>query len=131
MGCVAGGLGLLAWALRRRSPAGFGAVGLGGWLLYQAYTGSNPLLRPLGIRVNPEPSETAARETIVLDEVITIGRPRGEIHRFWRTGDAAARRTRLLEVTVLDEGVRVGASKGPGAGPARENRNLRGGEELL
>ena len=92
-------------ALRRRSPAGFGAVGLGGWLLYQAYTGSNPLLRPLGIRVNPEPSETAARETIVLDEVITIGRPRDEIYRFWRELETLPRvAPRLLEVTVLDEG---------------------------
>jgi uncharacterized membrane protein len=73
-------------------------------------------LRPLGIRVNPEPSETAARETIVLDEVITFGRPRDEIYRFWREPETLPRvAPRVLGVTVLDEGVSVGASNGPGA----------------
>ncbi|MBX6392879.1 MAG: hypothetical protein IRY96_05365, partial [Burkholderiales bacterium] len=49
-GYVAGGLALLGWGLRRRNWIGGSAAGLGGWLLYQAYTGYNPMFRPLGIR---------------------------------------------------------------------------------
>jgi uncharacterized membrane protein len=103
MGYAAGGIGLIAWALGRRGAAGLGAAGLGGWLLYQAYTGSNPMFEPLGIRVNRHPAEAGAAETIVLDEVITVGRPRDELYRFWRDLQALPRiAPRLREVTVTD-----------------------------
>lgn len=83
-GYVAGGLALLAWGLGRRDLAGAGLAGTGGWLLYQAYTGENPMFRPLGIRVNPEPAEPDATETIVVEETVTIGVPRQDVYRFWR-----------------------------------------------
>jgi len=52
VGYVVGGAVLIAWSLRRPSLARAAVAGLGGWLLYQAYTGSTPVLKPLGIREN-------------------------------------------------------------------------------
>jgi uncharacterized membrane protein len=86
MGYVVGGIALIAWALRRPSWLRGSAAGVGGWLLYQAYTGSNPLFRPLGIRVNPRPAEPDAHETIVVEDAITISRPRAEVFAFWQGG---------------------------------------------
>jgi uncharacterized membrane protein len=84
LGYVVGGIALIVWALRRPSLLRTGVGGLGGWLLYQAYTGSNPMFRPLGIRVNPQPADPDVAETIVLDEAITISRPRSEVYAFLR-----------------------------------------------
>lgn len=78
---VAGGIVLLAWALRRRPNIARAALaGVGSWLVYQAYTGSNPLFRPLGIRVNSMPAEPEVAETMVVEEAITISRPRAEVY---------------------------------------------------
>jgi uncharacterized membrane protein len=82
IGYVVGGIALIAWALRRPSVARAGAAGVGGWLLYQAYTGRNPMFKPLGIRVNPAPAEVEAAETIVVDEAITISCPRPQVYQF-------------------------------------------------
>ncbi|HYL90993.1 MAG TPA: hypothetical protein VEU32_19745, partial [Burkholderiales bacterium] len=84
VGYVVGGAVLIAWALRRPSLARAALAGLGGWLLYQAYTGSTPVLKPLGIRVNRRPAETALVETVVVKEAITIARPRDEVYAFWQ-----------------------------------------------
>jgi len=84
LGYVVGGMALIVWALRRPSVARAGAGAVGGWLLYQAYTGSNPIFRPLGIRVNPQPAVPDVAETIVIEEAITISRPRLEVYAFWR-----------------------------------------------
>jgi uncharacterized membrane protein len=84
VGYLVGGVALLAWALRRPSWLRGGAAGVGGWLLYQAYTGSNPLLRPLGIRVNPRPADGDGHETLVVEDAITISRPRAEVFAYWR-----------------------------------------------
>ncbi len=84
LGYVAGGAALIVWALRRPSLARAAAAGLGGWLLYQAYTGSTPVLKPLGIRVNRNPAEANVAETIVVKEVVTIARPRAQVYAFWQ-----------------------------------------------
>ena len=83
VGYVVGGAALIAWALRRPSLARAAAAGVGSWLLYQAYTGSTPVLKPLGIRVNRRPAEADVAETVVVKEAITIARPRGEVYAFW------------------------------------------------
>ena len=115
MGYAAGGVGLIAWALSRLSAMGLGAAGLGGWLLYQAYTGCNPMFRPLGIRVNSHPGEADTRETIALDEVITVARPRDELYRFWRNLESLPRiAPRLRAVTVEDERHSRWEGDGPG-----------------
>jgi len=102
-GYVAGGLALLGWGLRRRNWIGGSAAGLGGWLLYQAYTGYNPMFRPLGIRVNREPTERAAGETIALDQAITIRADRDTLYRYWRDLDNLPRfAPRVTRVEQLD-----------------------------
>jgi uncharacterized membrane protein len=133
MGYAAGGLGLIAWALGRRSAMGLGAAGLGGWLLYQAYTGCNPMFRPLGIRVNSDPGEAGVRETIALDEVITVARPRDELYRFWRNLESLPRiAPRLRSVTVEDERHSRWKVHGPGVLLAWESEITRDvpGEEI-
>lgn len=82
IGYVVGGIALIVWALRRPSFARAGAAGAGSWLLYQAYTGRNPMFKPLGISVNPRPALPEALETIVVEEAITISRPRTEVYTF-------------------------------------------------
>jgi uncharacterized membrane protein len=87
VGYVVGGIALIAWALRRPSWVRAGAASVGGWLLYQAYTGRNPMFKPLGIRVNGAPAEVDAAETIVVEEAITISRPRAEVYAFLQRGE--------------------------------------------
>ena len=82
IGYVVGGIALIVWALRRPSFGRAGAAGVGGWLIYQAYTGRNPMFKPLGIRVNPAPAAPEATETMVVEEAITISRPREEVFTF-------------------------------------------------
>lgn len=84
VGYVVGGMALIAWALRKPSLPRATLAGLGGWLLYQAYTGSTPVLKPLGISVNREPRETGLAETVVIEDAITIARPRAEVYSFWQ-----------------------------------------------
>ncbi len=84
VGYVVGGAALIAWALRKPGLPRAALAGLGAWLLYQAYTGSTPVLKPLGINVNREPKETALAETVVIEEAITIARPRAEVYAFWQ-----------------------------------------------
>lgn len=81
---LAGGIALLLWALRKPSWGRAAGAGVGGWLLYQSYTGDNPIFRPLGIQVNPRPAQTQLAETLVVEDAITISRPRGEVYAFWR-----------------------------------------------
>ena len=84
LGYVVGGIALVLWALRRPGVARSAGAGLGGWLLYQGWTGRNPMLRPLGIRVNERPAQADATETLVVEEAITISRPRVEVYDFLR-----------------------------------------------
>src|SRR2546423_14827063 len=78
IGYVVGGLALIAWAGRRPSWPKAAAAGFGAWLLYQAYTGSNPMFKPLGLQVNRQPALGDMSETMVVEEAITISRPRNE-----------------------------------------------------
>jgi uncharacterized membrane protein len=91
LGYIVGGVALVLWALRKPSWGRIAGAGIGGWLLYQAYTGDNPMFRPLGIRVNPQPAQLGQvrqpAETLVVDEAITISRPRPEVYEFWRRAE--------------------------------------------
>ena len=83
IGYVVGGIALIVWALRRPSWSRGLAAGVGSWFLYQAYTGSNPMFKPLGIRVNREPARPELAETLVVEEAITISRPRAEVYAYF------------------------------------------------
>jgi len=105
LGYVVGGIAMIVWALRRPSVVRTGAGALGGWLLYQAYTGSNPMFRPLGIRVNPQPAVPDVAETIVIEEAITVSRPRIEVYAFWRRVEHLPAITEgEIEITRTTEG---------------------------
>jgi len=103
-GYVAAGVALLAWGLRRRGVLGGSAGGMAAWLMYQAYTGNNPMFEPLDIRVNRQPSAIDAKETIVVEDALTIGKPREEVYRFWRNLENLPRfAPHVLRVRVEDE----------------------------
>ncbi|HSQ04413.1 MAG TPA: SRPBCC family protein [Burkholderiales bacterium] len=75
---------------------------LGGTLLYQAYTGYNPLFAPLGIRVNPHPVE-GKKETIVVSGTVTIAAPREQVYGYWRELENVPHFMRHIEsVQVFD-----------------------------
>ncbi len=87
LGYMIGGVALIVWALHRPSLLRAGVGGLGGWLLYQSYTGSNPMLKPLGIRVNRQPAEAEVAETLMVEEAITISRSRAEVYAYWERAE--------------------------------------------
>jgi uncharacterized membrane protein len=103
LGYIAGGIALLLWALRKPSVAKTAGAGVGGWLLYQAWTGSDPMLRPLGIRVNPRPAEPQAAETLLVEEAITISRPRDEVYGFLRRAENLPRFRECSIEVIRDE----------------------------
>ncbi|MFN2643452.1 MAG: hypothetical protein ABR570_00535 [Burkholderiales bacterium] len=83
IGYVVGGLGLIAWAAHRPSWSKAAAAGFGAWLLYQAYTGNNPMFKPLGLEVNRAPALSEVTETMVVEEAITISRPPSEVYAYF------------------------------------------------
>lgn len=83
IGYALGGIALIVWALRRPSALRTGVAGVGGWLLYQGYTGSNPMFKPLGIEVNAQPALPEVAETLVVEEAITISTPRADVYAFF------------------------------------------------
>lgn len=94
------GAALLVSGLR---SAGVVRLALGGTLLYQAYTGSNPLFRRMGFRVNRHPPEGAG-ETLIVSERVTIGVPREALYRYWRNFANLPRFMRhLVAVRVVNE----------------------------
>jgi uncharacterized membrane protein len=109
-----GGAGLIAWGLRR-SPFGLALAGtLGASLLYQAYSGDNPLLRMLGIRVRRRGGAGAGSETVFVSHSVTIDRPREELYRFWRDFENLPRFVQHLEsVEVREDGKSHWCAKGP------------------
>lgn len=79
-------------------------LALGGTLLYQAYTGSNPIFRRMGLRVNRHPPEEGVKETLVVTESVTIGVPRDALYRYWRNFANLPRFMRhLVAVRVVNE----------------------------
>ena len=45
------------------------------------------MFKPLGIRVNREPAQTQAHETIVVEDAVTISRPRAEVYAFFQRSE--------------------------------------------
>jgi uncharacterized membrane protein len=98
------GYGIVGTLLLMSGLRNFGLIRslLGGTLLYQAYTGYNPLFAPLGIRVNPCPP-AGVNETIVVADTVTIGAPRDQVYAFWRNLENVPRFMQHIEsVQVFD-----------------------------
>lgn len=78
-------------------------LALGGTLLYQAYSGSSPLFRRMGITVSTQPPE-GAKETLIVSERIILAAPRAALYRYWRNLANLPRFMRhLVAVRVIDE----------------------------
>src|SRR5256885_14539144 len=75
IGYVVGGLALIAWAARRPSWPKAAAAGFGAWLVYQAYTGSNPMFKPLGPPGNRQPAPGHTSEPLAAAAAGPISRP--------------------------------------------------------
>ncbi len=101
---VGGGM-LAALGLGRRSPAGVALALIGGDLLRRGITGHSYAYEAMGIRTAPlgQGAETTAvpyELGIRVDQSITIGKPRPEVYRFWRT---LANFPRFLKNVILVE----------------------------
>src|SRR5581483_7016426 len=71
----------------------------------------------LNIRVNPEPADPEANETIVIDASVMIGKPRADIYRFWRElKDLPRVAPHLRSVEILDDRHSHWRVKGPHGG---------------
>lgn len=96
---ILGGLLLMSGARRR----GLLRLAFGGTLLWQAYTGNNPLFKRMGIRVNRHPP-AGVPETVIVSGRVTLAAPRGALYRFWRNFANLPRFMRhLVAVRVVDE----------------------------
>lgn len=100
---VVGGAGLILWGLRSRPIAAAIYSTLGASLLYQAYTGNNPIFKALGIRVRTHEFGNRRTDTIVAEHRIAIDRPAREVYEFWRKPENLPRFMRHLE-SVEDRG---------------------------
>src|SRR3989442_6289885 len=76
LGYVVAGVALIVWAWPWPRRLRAGVRGLGSRLLYQAYTGSNPMFKPPGIHLNPQPAQAHLAQTLVGEEAVTIRRAR-------------------------------------------------------
>jgi uncharacterized membrane protein len=78
-------------------------LALGGTLLYQSYSGNNPIFKRMGLRVNRHPPE-GVKETLIVSERITIGVPREALYRYWRNFSNLPRFMRhLVAVRMVNE----------------------------
>ncbi len=76
-----GGGFLTAYGLARGSLGGLAMAAAGGALLYRGATGHCPAYQSLGVDTAEEKEPT---QEVRMREVLTVGRPREELYRFWR-----------------------------------------------
>jgi uncharacterized membrane protein len=116
LGSVATGSVLIAYALRRRAPAGIGAAAAGGLLLYRGSTGRCPVYSGLGVSTVSGDTRIALagdRGFHVL-EAIRLERPLPDMYRFWRNFENLPRfMTHLESVQDLGNGRSRWVAKGP------------------
>jgi uncharacterized membrane protein len=103
---IGGGI-LAAAGMGRRSPAGVALAVIGGDLLRRGITGHSYAYEAMGIRTAPVGQGDAISVPyelgIRVDKTITIGRPRMEVYRFWRSLSNLPRFMKnLVSVTELD-----------------------------
>jgi uncharacterized membrane protein len=104
---VAGGTGLMIYALTRPSRTSLSLALGGGYLLYRGITGKCTVYKALEIRTTPQGA-------IRVNRTVTINRPREEVYRFIRDFENLPNFMRHLEeVQEQGNGRSLWASRGP------------------
>jgi uncharacterized membrane protein len=122
---AAGGV-LAAYGLSRRSTGGV-ALALGGAaLLYRGVMKHCPMYGAMGIDTSGQDCDAPAQEFspstpvkhgIVVQQAVTISRPREEVYSYWRNLENLPRfMDHLQEVRVLDEKRSTWVARAPGGG---------------
>jgi len=98
------GGGLMTWGLTGRRTEWVSTV-LGGFLLYRAMSGNCPVSQAVGLNTGGPKGEAAvipAGAGCKVEHAVTINKPAGDLHRFWRRFDNLPRfMTHLKEVRDL------------------------------
>ena len=85
---MAAGIGLAAYGVSRRRPAGWALAGLGALLFRRGATGHCNAYQMLGLNSAGTGEDTrralGGDGGVLLDESVTINRPISELYRFWR-----------------------------------------------
>lgn len=120
---AAGGV-LAAYGLSRRSPGGVALAVGGAALLYRGVMKHCSMYAALGIDTSGEDCDASAQEFapatpvkhgIVVQQAVTIDRPREEVYSYWRNFENLPQfMNHLVEVRVLDERRSTWVARGPG-----------------
>lgn len=115
---MAAGVGLAAFGVSRRNPAGWVLAGIGALLVRRGMTGHCHTYNVLGINTAGDGSDTRAQLSgaagVVVDESITINRPVEELYRFWRNLENLPRVMHHLEsVERITDTLSRWRAKGP------------------
>jgi uncharacterized membrane protein len=121
---LAAGGALAAYGLTRRSPGGV-ALALGGAaLLYRGVMKHCPMYGAMGIDTSGEDCDAPAQEFapstpvkhgFVVQQAVTIDRPREEVYSYWRNFENLPQfMNHLVEVRVLDEKRSTWVARAPG-----------------
>ncbi len=85
---MAAGIGLAAYGVSRRRPAGWALAGLGALLFRRGATSHCDVYEMLGLNTAGTGEDTrralGGSAGVIVDESVTINRPISELYRFWR-----------------------------------------------
>jgi len=118
-GSIAAGAGLALYGVTKRGAAGWLMAGAGALLLQRGMSGHCHAYQALGLDTAGTGSDTrqalSGPRGVIVEESVTIGRPAGELYRFWRNLENLPRFMRHLESI---ERVTDTLSRWRAAGPA-------------
>jgi uncharacterized membrane protein len=115
---MAAGVGLAAFGISRRNPAGWALAGVGALLFRRGVTGHCDVYNMAGINTAGGASDTRAQlggaAGVIVEESITINRPIEELYRFWRNLENLPRVMHHLEsVERITDTLSRWRAKGP------------------
>jgi uncharacterized membrane protein len=112
------GIGLAAFGISRRRPAGYALAALGALLFRRGLTSHCDVYQALGVNTARGGGDTRAAlggsAGVIIEETITIARPQEELFRFWRNLENLPRVMRHLEsVERVTDTISRWRAKGP------------------
>jgi uncharacterized membrane protein len=126
---MAAGAALAVYGLSRRRGGGWLVTALGGALLQRGVTGYCHVYNALGRNTAGRPDDPrralGGRAGVHVEEVVTIGRPREELYRFWRNLENLPRFMRHLEtVERITDTLSRWRAKGPAGSTVEWNAEI-------